>query len=185
MKMLIGQPAVAGEGLADGHIYAVYVRALLLVHLDGDEIPVQNVRRLRVLKALVRHDVAPVAGAVADAQKDGLVLVPGFLKGLAAPGVPVHGIFRVLQEIGAGLAGQVVAHVIASFLQVARRRVVYEFAVLGEAGAVAGQSQLRSTGFHFSAQPRCGQRRVPGVSSEAAASNHVHGQLRPQRGAFG
>ena len=34
-----------------------------------------------------------------------------------------------------------------------------------------GQSQLRSTGFHFRAQPRCGQRRVPGVSSEAAASN--------------
>ena len=111
-----GGPAAApGEGLADGHAQAVNVRALLPVHLDGDKALVEQFRHLRVLEALPCHHVAPVAGAVAHAEKDGLVLLPGPLEGLLTPGVPVHRVVSVLAEIGAGLVLEMIGHSITSF----------------------------------------------------------------------
>ena len=61
-----------------------------------------------VLEALVRHDVAPVAGGVADGEQDRLVGALGLGQRLGAPGPPVHGVVLVLQQIGAGLAGEAV-----------------------------------------------------------------------------
>ncbi len=50
-----------------------------------------------VLEALALHDVAPVAGRVADAQQDGPVLARcAALERLGPPRVPVHGVVRVL-----------------------------------------------------------------------------------------
>ena len=80
------------------------------VHLDGDKALVEKPGNLQVLEALPGHDVAPMAGAVPDAEKDGFVLNFGLLQSFPSPGVPVHWIVRVLQEIGAGLAPQMVAH---------------------------------------------------------------------------
>ena len=45
--------------------------------------------------------MAPVAGGVANREEDGLVLFSGCFKGLVAPGVPMHGIVGVLEEVGA------------------------------------------------------------------------------------
>ena len=56
----------------------------------------------RDFKGLMGHDMAPVAGGVADAQKDGLVFPAGSLQGLRPPGVPIHRIVGMLLEIGAG-----------------------------------------------------------------------------------
>ena len=58
--------------LVDG----VEVGPLLAVDLDVDEQPVHHGRRRGVLEALVRHDVAPVAGGVADREQDRPVLGP-------------------------------------------------------------------------------------------------------------
>ena len=92
-----GGPAAApGEGLAGGHVKAVDVGPLFPVYLDGDEILIEQLGDLGVLKALPGHHMAPVAGAVADAEKDRLVLLLGFLKGLPPPGVPVHRLLGVL-----------------------------------------------------------------------------------------
>ena len=85
---------------------AVEVGALLPVDLDVDEEPVHQRRDLRVLEALVRHDVAPVAGRVADREQDRLVLLLGPRQGLVPPGVPGDRVVAVLQEIGTGLAGE-------------------------------------------------------------------------------
>jgi hypothetical protein len=49
-----------------------------------------------------------MAGRVADAQKDRLVLRARPGKGLVAPGEPVHGIVRVLEQVGRFLARQAV-----------------------------------------------------------------------------
>ena len=105
-----GPAAAAGEGLAGRHVEAVNVRPLLPVHLDGDKALVEKPGNLQVLEALPGHDVAPMAGAVPDAEKDGFVLNFCLLQSFPSPGVPVHWIVRVLQEIGAGLAPQMVAH---------------------------------------------------------------------------
>ena len=76
----------------------------MLVHYAG---------YLVVLKGLPLHYVAPVAGGVANAEEDGLVLLPGFLQGLLAPGVPVHGVVGVLHKVGAGLVDESVGHILA------------------------------------------------------------------------
>ena len=52
----------------------VEVRTLFAVHLDVDEQPVHHRGDGGVLERLVRHDMAPVAGGVADRQQDRPVL---------------------------------------------------------------------------------------------------------------
>ena len=95
-----GPAAAAGKGLTDRHIDAVDVRPLLLVHLDGDEPAVQERGNFRVFKALVSHHMAPVAGAVPDTQEYGLILGLRPLERLSTPGIPVHGVFCVLEQVG-------------------------------------------------------------------------------------
>ena len=58
--------AGTGHGLTHGHIHCVNIRSLFPVYLDADELPVQEVCHLRVLKGFVSHDMAPVAGGVPD-----------------------------------------------------------------------------------------------------------------------
>jgi hypothetical protein len=70
-----------------------------LVHLGGDGL---------VLEALPLHHVAPVAGRVADAEQDRLVVAAGALERLLAPRVPVDGVVRMLQQVRRGLARQAV-----------------------------------------------------------------------------
>ena len=84
------------------------------------------------------HDMAPVAGAVANAQKDGLILCPCFGKSLLAPGIPVHRVIRVLEKVRACLIFQMIAQILTSFFQITRCRVVDQFPGLSEAGAVTG-----------------------------------------------
>ena len=67
--------ATPGHGLDGVHVDGVDVGPLLPVDLHVDEQPVHDRSRLSVLEALVRHDVAPVAGRVADREQHRHVLV--------------------------------------------------------------------------------------------------------------
>ncbi len=89
----------------------VEVGPFLPVNLDADEGRIEDPGGLFVGEGLPLHDVAPVAGRVADGQEDGLVLAPGPFEGLVPPGVPIHGIVRVLEEVRAFFAGQAVGAV--------------------------------------------------------------------------
>ena len=82
--------------------------------------------------------MAPVAGAVANAQKDGLILCPCFGKSLLAPWILVHQVFRMLEKVWACLIFQMIAQILTSVFQITRCRVVDQLPVLGEAGAVTG-----------------------------------------------
>ena len=62
----------------------------MLVHDGGD---------LFVLKGFALHDVAPVAGGVADAEQDRFVLHFCLVQGFLAPWVPVYRVVCVLQQI--------------------------------------------------------------------------------------
>jgi hypothetical protein len=54
--------------------------------------------------------MAPMASGVADGEKDWLVLLPCQAKSLFRPGMPVHRVVSVLQEVGTFLGDQAVRH---------------------------------------------------------------------------
>ena len=93
------------------HVDGVEIGPLFAIDLDADEERVHERRDRRILEALMRHDVAPVAGGIADRQQDRLVLGLGGGERRRAPGLPMHRVVLVLQQIGAGLAAERVAHV--------------------------------------------------------------------------
>ncbi len=101
-----GPAAGAGGGLHEEHVDAVDVGALFAVHLDGDEVAVEEGGDVLVLEGLALHDVAPVAGGVADGEEDGLVLVARLLESFFAPGAPVDWIVGVLEQVRTLLVDQ-------------------------------------------------------------------------------
>ena len=88
----------------------VEIGPLLAIDLDVDEVAVHQRGDRRVLEALVRHHVAPVAGGVADREQDRLVLLPGGGERRLVPRLPVHRVVPVLEQIRAGRFGEAVAH---------------------------------------------------------------------------
>ena len=102
--------AVPRHHLADGHVEVVDVGPLLAIHLDVDERIVQQTGDLFILKRLVRHHVAPVAGRIADRQEDRLVFGFSLFEGFLAPGPPVDRIVLVLLQIGTFFKLKAVRH---------------------------------------------------------------------------
>ena len=102
--------AVAGGLLHIGHVHPVEIGPFLAIHLHGDEVAVEHRGDRQIFKRLVRHHVAPMAGRVADAEKNGLLLGLRLGQRRRAPGLPRHGIIRMLQEIGRFFAGEKVGH---------------------------------------------------------------------------
>ena len=97
----IQRPAAAARrGLHEGHVNLVHIRALLAVQLDADEMFPEIGADFVILERFTFHDVTPMAGRVADAQEDGFVFRARPGERLVAPREPIHGIVRVLQEIG-------------------------------------------------------------------------------------
>ena len=92
------------------HVNLIEVRPLLAVHLDTDEVFVQQPGNLGILEALVGHHVAPMAGRISDRQKDRLLLQSGQRQRLGPPRPPVYGVAGVLQQVGAQFASQLIGH---------------------------------------------------------------------------
>ncbi len=101
-------PATPGQGLDRFHVDAVDVRPLLAVDFDIDEAGVHDGGHAGVLEGLVGHDVAPVAGGVADGQQDRNVSFLGRGEGFVAPGIPVDRIGGVLAQVRARLVRQAI-----------------------------------------------------------------------------
>ena len=93
---------VRRERARGGEVAGVDLGMLLAVDLDRDQVLVEVRRDLGVAEALARHDVAPVAGRVADRDHHRHVAPLGLGERLLAPRPPVD---RV-----AGVAAQVRAH---------------------------------------------------------------------------
>ena len=81
------------------HINLIDVGTLFAVDLDVDEQLVHHARGSLILKKLVRHDMAPVAGGVADRQQDRLIRTLGLPQRLRPPGPPVDRIVLVLKKV--------------------------------------------------------------------------------------
>ena len=93
--------AVSGHGLCGRHIHPVEVGAFLAVDFDADEEFVHPAGDRLVLKHLPFHDVAPVAGGIADGEEDRFLKLARGADCLIAPGKPVDGVVGVLEEVGA------------------------------------------------------------------------------------
>ncbi len=103
--------ALLAGGVEGGHVDLVDVGALLTIDLDVHEKLVHDRGGFRVFEAFMGHDMAPVAGGIADGEKDGLVGGFGLGQGGRAPGTPVDGVVLVLEKIGTGfVAEEIFAH---------------------------------------------------------------------------
>ena len=98
--------ALLAQRVQRGHVEVVDVGTFLAIHLDVDEQRVHQRGGLRVLEGFVRHDVAPVAGGVADRQHDRLVGLGRLAERGGAPGPPVHRIVGVLEQVGRGFVAE-------------------------------------------------------------------------------
>ena len=101
-------PAASREALHIGHVKPVDIGTLLAIDLHVDEVRVHHPRDLRTLEGLMGHHMAPVAGRIADREKDRLPLATRPGERLLTPGIPLHGILRMLEEVGGGGGGELV-----------------------------------------------------------------------------
>ena len=93
----IGQPPRPVRAMHRRHVNLVEVGPFLAIDFDVDEVRVHRGGDFGVLEAFMLHHVAPVAGAVANGEKDRPVELAGLLQRLLAPGMPIDGIIGVLQ----------------------------------------------------------------------------------------
>ena len=100
--------ALLAQMMQRRHVDLVDVGALLAIDFDVDEQLVHHRGGGGILEAFVRHDVAPVAGGVADRQQDRLVGALRLGQRLRSPWPPVDRIVLVLQQIRAGFLRQAV-----------------------------------------------------------------------------
>ena len=126
--------ALLAQMMQRRHVDLVDVGALLAVDFDVDEQLVHHRRGGVVLEALVRHDVAPVAGGVADREQDRLAGALAPRQRLRPPRPPVHRIVLVLQQIRAGLARQAVFRARAAELVDDPCAVMADFTTIGCGG---------------------------------------------------
>ncbi len=90
------------------HVERIDIGPLLAVDLYVHEQVVHERCGVLLLKALVRHHMAPVASRVADGKQHRLVEPLRLLEGLLAPGPPMHGVVLVLLEVGTCFFAQTV-----------------------------------------------------------------------------
>jgi hypothetical protein len=65
---------------------------------------------LLIFKTFSFHNMAPVTGAVADADDYKFIFLSCSLKSFRAPGFPVHGVVRMLKEVRTCFVNQAIGH---------------------------------------------------------------------------
>ncbi len=89
-----------------GLVDLVEIGPFFAVDLDVDEMLVHHPGGLGILEGFMGHDVAPVAGGVADGEQNRFVFPASPLQGFLAPRIPVHGVVGVLLKVRARLVDQ-------------------------------------------------------------------------------
>ncbi len=100
--------AVLAKVMQRRHVDLIDVRPLLAIDFDIDEQLVHHAGGGVVLKALVRHHMAPMAGRIPDRQQDWLVGLFGRGERFRPPRPPIDRVILVLKEIRARLVGEAI-----------------------------------------------------------------------------
>ena len=94
-------PASPGHQLDRGHIHLVDVWPFLSVDLDRHKMLVHQAGHRLVLKGFVLHDMTPVTGRIANADDHQFIFCFGRRQSLLVPGLPMHRISLMLEQIRA------------------------------------------------------------------------------------
>src|SRR6266852_5663371 len=105
-KNIHGPAAAPGGCFDEAHVLVVNVGSLFAVHLNGDEPAIDQLGNCGIGIGLALHHVAPMAGVIADREKDRFVLAFGLGESLFAPRIPVDRIVRMQEKVRAFLVDQ-------------------------------------------------------------------------------
>ncbi|MEJ2163609.1 MAG: hypothetical protein P8X60_09965 [Robiginitalea sp.] len=104
-----GPPPRTGHKLDGRHVHLVNVRAFFTVYFDIDEVLIHKYGYGVILKGLLFHDMAPVTGGISNAYEHQLAFFCRTIPDILLPGLPVHRVPGVLQQIRTGFLSQTVA----------------------------------------------------------------------------
>ncbi len=114
-KNIHGPAAAPGGCFDEAHVLVVNVGSLFAVHLNGDEPAIDQLGNCGIGIGLALHHVAPMAGVIADREKDRFVLSFGLGERLFSPGIPVDRVVRMQEEVRTLLTDQPVGVWILTF----------------------------------------------------------------------
>ena len=92
------------------HVDAVEVGPFFAVDFDADEVRVHERGGFGVFETFLSHTVAPMTGAITDAQEYRFVFGARLGQGFFAPGIPLHGVVGVLEQVGRVFVDKMVGH---------------------------------------------------------------------------
>ena len=95
-----------GEQLLCSLINLVEVRPFLAIHFYVDEVGIHHFGGGFILEGFMCHHVAPMAGGIADGQQNGFVLGARPGQRRFAPGIPLHRVAGMLQQVRAGFVDE-------------------------------------------------------------------------------
>lgn len=102
--------AVTIHGLNSVHVDRINIWSFFAIDLDVDEQSIHEFAGGFVLKRLMGHDMAPMAGRVADGNEDGHISPFRLGQRFRPPRPPIDGIVSVLSEIRAGFIRKAICH---------------------------------------------------------------------------
>ena len=92
------------------HVDRVDIGSFLAIDLDVDEQPIHEFASGFVFERLMSHDVAPMAGRIADRNENGNVTAFRFGQRFRPPRPPIHGVVGVLAQVRAGFVREAICH---------------------------------------------------------------------------
>ena len=103
-------PAAVSLVHGDGglHVDLIEIRTFLTIHLDAHVIAIHERGDLLVLERFPLHDVTPMTSGIPDRQEQGLILILGQPERFLTPGIPIHRVVGMLQQVGACFVNETV-----------------------------------------------------------------------------
>jgi hypothetical protein len=95
----LGPTALTGHGQARGHVGLVEIRAHFAVNFNANPPGIEDFRDFRIVKNFVGHNMAPVAGSVANRYQQPFALGCSPLQEFGTPLIPVNGLVGVLLQV--------------------------------------------------------------------------------------
>ncbi len=94
------------HALTHFHIDIVDIRTLFPIDFDGDKVLIHEPCHVSIGERLTFHHMTPVAGGIADGEKNRFALTLRLAKGCLAPWVPRDRIGGMLEQVGTALEYQ-------------------------------------------------------------------------------
>src|SRR6516162_8600897 len=91
-----GPATLLSQGLHCLHVNVIYIGPFFTIYFNRDKMLIHQASCVFVLEGFALHDMAPVAGRVANTEQDRLVLLLRLLQGFFAPRVPFYRVMCML-----------------------------------------------------------------------------------------